>query len=41
MRFRDGEQMLIPGTEWERDRPKYLGLLGLPATADTFIEQLI
>lgn len=41
MRFRDRDQMLIPATEWERDRAKYLGLLGLPATADTFIEQLL
>jgi hypothetical protein len=41
MRFRDREQMLIPAKEWERDRAKYLALLGLPATADTFIEQLL
>ncbi|MHA7685978.1 hypothetical protein [Cupriavidus sp. PET2-C1] len=39
MRFRDGDQMLIPAKEWERDRAKYLGLSGLPATADTFVEQ--
>lgn len=41
MRFRDGDQMLIPAKEWERDRAKYLGLLGLPVAADTFIEQLL
>ncbi len=41
MRFRDGDQMLIPAKEWERDRVKYLGLLGLPVAADTFIEQLM
>lgn len=41
MRFRDADQMLIPAKEWERDRVKYLGLLGLPAAADTFIEQLL
>lgn len=41
MRFRDRDQMLIPAKEWERDRAKYRALLGLPATADTFIEQLL
>lgn len=41
MRFRDGDQMLIPAKECERDRARYLGLLGLPVAADTFIEQLL
>jgi TnpA family transposase len=41
MRFRDREQMLIPADEWERDRAKYLALLGLPADADTFIAPLL
>jgi len=41
MRFRDGDQMLIPAKEWERDRAKFLGLLGLPLAADTFVEQLL
>jgi len=41
MRFRDREQMLIPAQEWERDRDKYLASLGLPTTADAFIEPLL
>ena len=36
--FRERDQMLIPVEEWNRDRGKYTALLGLPATADEFLE---
>ncbi len=39
--FRARDRMLIPSDEWERDRSKYSAMLGLPATADTFLEPLL
>lgn len=39
--FRERDRMLIPPSEWDRDRERYRGLLGLPATADEFIEPVL
>lgn len=39
--FREREQMLIPATEWERTRDHYASALGLPATADEYLPQLM
>jgi len=39
--YRERDQMLIPPEEWERDREKYLAMLGLPGTADEFVEPLL
>ncbi len=39
--FREREQMLIPREEWERDRDRYLSMLGLPADADEYLTKLL
>ena len=36
--FRQRDQMLISPQEWARERDNYIALLGLPRTADEFIE---
>ncbi|CAN7753559.1 Tn3 family transposase [Cupriavidus necator] len=38
--FRERDQMLIPPSDWESERGRHLSLLGLPATADPFLERL-
>ena len=39
--FKDREQMLIPVDEWNRNRTRLAGLLGLPLTADEFLKPLL
>ena len=39
--FRERDQMLISPADWERNRQSYLTLLGLPASADEFLEPLL
>jgi hypothetical protein len=36
--YRQRDQMLISREEWERERDKYIALVGLPRTADEFVE---
>ncbi|TDG02544.1 Tn3 family transposase [Paraburkholderia guartelaensis] len=38
--FRERDQLLIPHAQWERDHNRYLSSLGLPGTADPFLERL-
>ncbi|MFM0008557.1 Tn3 family transposase [Paraburkholderia dipogonis] len=38
--FRERDQLLIPPTQWESDRERYLSSLGLPGTAEPFLERL-
>lgn len=39
--FREREQMLIPQSEWARDKAEYLSALNLPAEADTFLAPVL
>jgi TnpA family transposase len=38
--FRERDQLLIPPAQWEGDRDRYLSSLGLPGTAEPFLERL-
>jgi hypothetical protein len=38
--FRERDQLLIPPAQWESDRDRYLSSLGLPETAEPFLERL-
>jgi hypothetical protein len=38
--FRERDQLLIPPTQWESDRERYLSSLGLPGNAEPFLERL-
>ncbi|MPW18135.1 Tn3 family transposase [Paraburkholderia sp. CNPSo 3157] len=38
--FRERDQLLIPPAQWESERDRYLASLGLPATAEPFLERL-
>lgn len=38
--FRERDQLPIPHSQWDRDRDRYLSSLGLPGTADPFLERL-
>ena len=38
--FRERDQLLIPPALWESDRDRYLSSLGLPGTAEPFLERL-
>ena len=38
--FRERDQLLIPPTQWESERDRYLSSLGLPGTAEPFLERL-
>jgi TnpA family transposase len=38
--FRERDQLLIPPTQWESDRDRYLSSLGLPGSAEPFLERL-
>lgn len=39
--FRERDEMLISPEEWARERDKYVAMLGLPASADAFLEPLL
>ncbi len=39
--FRERDQMLISPEEWVRERDKYIALLGLPHTADEFLDRCL
>jgi TnpA family transposase len=39
--YRDREQMLIPRDEWDRERDRYLAVMGLPPDPDTFLVPLL
>lgn len=41
MSYRELDQMLIPKDEWERERNRYLSLMGLPEEADAFLDPLL
>jgi TnpA family transposase len=38
--FRERDQLLIPPAQWENERDRHLSSLGLPPTADPFLERL-
>ena len=38
--FRERDQLLIPPAQWESERDRHLSSLGLPPTADPFLERL-
>ncbi|MGU2419716.1 Tn3 family transposase [Burkholderia cenocepacia] len=38
--FRERDQLLIPPTQWVNERDRHLSSLGLPSTADPFLERL-
>jgi hypothetical protein len=38
--FRERDQLLIPPAQWESDRDRYLSSLGLPGSAEPFLERL-
>lgn len=38
--FRERDQLLIPPAQWESERDRYLSSLGLPRTAEPFLEKL-
>jgi TnpA family transposase len=38
--FRERDQLLIPPRQWESDRERHLSSLGLPGTAEPFLERL-
>jgi len=38
--FRERDQLLIPPVQWEKERDRYVSSLGLPATAEPFLERL-
>ncbi|MBS2132233.1 Tn3 family transposase (plasmid) [Burkholderia thailandensis] len=38
--FRERDQLLIPPAQWESERDRYLSSLGLPRTAEPFLERL-
>ncbi|MEX1771584.1 Tn3 family transposase, partial [Escherichia coli] len=35
--FRERDQLLIPPTQWESERDRYLSSIGLPNQADTYL----
>jgi TnpA family transposase len=39
--FRERDQLLIPPAQWEGERDRHLSSLGLPTTADPFLERLM
>jgi len=38
--FRERDQLLIPPTQWESERDRYLSSIGLPNQADTYLNRL-
>ncbi|MBC3917094.1 Tn3 family transposase [Undibacterium sp. CY18W] len=39
--YRERDQMLIPPKEWENTRQRHVSNLGMPATADEFLEKVL